>query len=572
MYSRFGNLRDAIKVFDEMPLRDTVSWNSIVSGFLRCGWGDIGFGYFEMMLGGACGVDHASFTTILSVCDGVERVRVSEMIHGLAVLSGYDGEVSVGNALVTAYFRCRSVDSGRRKFDEMIERNVISWTAVISGLEENEWYEDSLKMFVEMCSGYVVPNHLTFLAALLSCSGFQALKEGRQIHGMVWKSGMQSDVCIESALMDMYSKCGSADEAWQIFECAEFIDEISMTVILASFAQNGLGEEAIRIFVKIVKAGMQIDPSMISAVLGVFDVETSLGLGKQVHALATKKGVESNIFISNGLISMYSKCGELEDSVRIFHMMPLRNSISWNSIISAFARHGNGFKALQLYDEMRSEHVEPTDVTFLSLLQACSHVGLVDKGMEFLESMQNVYGFKPRIEHHACVVDMLGRAGRLNDAKKFIMDLPVKPDPQVWQTLLGACCLHGDTVIGKYAADALQLSSPNSAVSYIAMANIYSSRGRWKERASTIKQMKEARVRKVTGISWIEIGKQVHSFVVADQMHPLGDGIYNALLKLLRHMKDEGYVPDKKFVLSYMDQDQQVSVNELEDPIFMKNA
>lgn len=557
MYAKCGRLSDAAKVFDHMPVRDTISWNSIVSGFLRSGKLEMGFEYFKRMYGsGVYYLDQATFTTILSSCDGSYFLYTSKMIHGLVFLTGFEPEISVGNALITSYLNCGCFNSGRQVFDEMIARNVITWTAVISGLAQNQFYEESLKLFMKMRCGPVDPNSLTYLSSLSACSGLQALEAGCQIHGLLWKLGIQSDLPIESALMDLYSKCGSIGDAWQVFESAEAFDEVSMTVILVGFAQNGFEEEAVQVFVKMVKSGIDVDPNMVSAVLGVFGIDTSLSLGKQIHSLTIKKSFGPNPFVSNGLINMYSKCGDLEESVKVFNRMPQRNSISWNSIIAAFARHGSGSKVLELYEQMKSEGVEPTDVTFISLLHACSHVGLVDKGMEFLESMETVYGLSPRMEHYACIVDMLGRAGRLNEAKSFIENLPVKPGVLVWQALLGACSIYGDTEMGKYAAKELYLASPDSPSPYILMANIYSSKGKWKERAKTIKRMKEMGVAKETGISWIEVEKKVHSFVVDDRMHPQGELIYCALLELFWHMRDEGYVPDRRFILYYLDQEE----------------
>ncbi|KAL5853763.1 hypothetical protein ACOSQ3_008881 [Xanthoceras sorbifolium] len=557
LYSKCGRVADAVKLFDEMPVRDTVSWNTMVSGFLRNGDFDTGFGLFKRLVKlGFYRLDQASFTTVLSGCDRPELGFFNKMIHGLVFSSGYVEEITVGNALITSYFKCGCSNSGRQVFDEMNERNVITWTAVISGLVQNQLYKDGLRLFVEMRCGLVNPNTLTYLGSLMACSGLQALREGRQIHGMLWKLGIQTDFCIESALMDMYSKCRSVEDAWRIFESAEELDEVSMTVILVGFAQNGFEEEAIQFFVKMEKAGIDIDQNMVSAVLGVFGVDTSLGLGKQIHSLIIKRRFTANPFVSNGLINMYSKCGDLEESIKVFSRMPRRNSISWNSMIAAFARHGDGSRALQLYEEMRLEGVEPTDVTFLSLLHACSHVGLVEEGMEFLKSMTEVHRITPRTEHYACIVDMLGRAGLLNEAKSFITGLPVKPDVLVWQALLGACSIHGDSEMGKYAADQLFLASPVSPAPYILMANIYSSKGRWKERARTIKIMKEMGVDKETGVSWIEIEKKIHSFVVDDRMHPQAEIIHGVLVELFGVMMDEGYVPDKRFIFHHVDQQQ----------------
>ncbi|KAJ6757184.1 hypothetical protein OIU74_026434 [Salix koriyanagi] len=287
-------------------------------------------------------LDQATLTTILSACDRPELGIVNKM-------------------------ECRF-------FNEMLERNVITWTAIISGLVQSELYRDSLRKFVEMTNGLVEPNSLTYLSSLMACSGLQALREGCQIHGRLWKLGLQSDFCIESALMDMYSKCGNMGDALQIFESAVQLDEVSMTVILVGFAQNGFEEEARHFFVKMLEAGAEIDPNMVSAILGVFGVDTSLGLGQQIHSLVIKRSFGSNPFVGNGLINMYSKCGDLEDSIKVF-------------------------------------------------------------------------------------------------TEQLILSAPEKPSP------------------------------------YILLANIYSSQGRWKERAKTIKRMKEMCVAKETGISWIEIEK-----------------------------------------------------------------
>ncbi|KAF8392451.1 hypothetical protein HHK36_022793 [Tetracentron sinense] len=556
MYSKCGKLSDAASVFDEMLVKDTISWNSMILGYLRIGEFKMGFEFFKRMHdSGTFRFDQATLTTILSACDEPGFLCVTRMVHSLVFLNGYKREISVGNALITSYFKCGCESFGRWVFDEMAEKNVITWTSVISGLAQNQFYEDSLGVFLKMRCGSVCPNSLTYLSLLLACSGLQALREGRQIHGLVLKSGVHSELCIESALMDMYSKCGSMGDACQIFQSAEELDEVSMTVILVGFAQNGLEEEALKLFMKMVKAGIEVDQNMVSAILGVFGADTTLALGKQIHSLVIKRRFSSNPFVSNGLINMYSKCGDLGESIKVFNRMPLRNSVSWNSMIAAFARHGNGSRALKLYEEMRLEGVEPTDVTFISLLHACSHVGSIEEGFMFLESMAKDHGMSPRMEHYACVVDMLGRAGRLSEAKNFIEGLPVEPGVLVWQALLGACSICGDSKMGRYAADRLLLAVPESPTPYVLMANIYSSEGRWQERAKIIKRMKEIGVKKEIGMSWIEVEKQVHSFVVEDRVHPQAEIIYEVLEELIRHMRDEGYVLDKRFMLNDLDQD-----------------
>eukprot|EP00268_Persea_americana_P018791 TRINITY_DN19595_c0_g1_i1.p1 TRINITY_DN19595_c0_g1~~TRINITY_DN19595_c0_g1_i1.p1 ORF type:complete len:643 (+),score=93.57 TRINITY_DN19595_c0_g1_i1:188-2116(+) len=550
MYVKWGNLSDAHKVFDEMPIKDTVSWNSLISGYIQLQEFGNGFFLFKKMWGSMFfRFDQATLTTVLSACDSPDRLYVVKMIHSIAFVSGFEEGITVGNALVTGYFKCGSSGFARQTFDEMPKRNVVSWTAVISGLVQSQFCEESMRLFVEMRHSDVDANSLTYSSSLTACSGMQAIVEGRQIHALVLKSGVDSDLCIESSLMDMYSKCNSMEDACLVFESAEEFDEVSMTVMLVGFAQNGLEEKALELFVTMMTAGIEIDANMVSAILGVFGVIISLSLGKQIHSLVIKKCLGFNTFVANGLINMYSKCGEFGESIRVFNQTNYRNSVSWNCMIAGFARHGHGLEALQFYENMKLEGVEPTDITFLSLLHACSHVGSIKKGMELFDSMSEVHGISPRMEHYACVVDMLGRAGHLEEAKCFIEGMPIEPSVLVWQALLGACSMHGNLEVGRYASDHLLRVAPECSAAYVLMANIYSSQGRWKERARIIKRMKEMGVKKETGMSWIEVEKEVHSFVVEDLSHPQANSIYEVLDELIAFMIEEGYVPDKRFVL-----------------------
>ncbi|KAG9439429.1 hypothetical protein H6P81_019594 [Aristolochia fimbriata] len=533
MYAKCGHVSDAEKIFESMENKDTISWNSVIWGFLAVQDFNRGIAFFNRMRGESSlyHLDKATITTLLSFCTERHLTNVIKMVHSVLILSGFEREVPVGNALVTGYFKCGCPQSAMKVFEEMPMRNVVTWTAVVSALQQNSIGRESLLAFYEM-RNWVDANALTYASTLQACSGIRALVEGRQIHGLVLKSGFSSDMCVESALMDMYSKCGRMEAAIQIFEAARELDEVSMTVILTGLAQNGLVEEAIKLFIEIMRMGAKVDPNMVSAILGVFGVMTSLTLGKQVHSFVIKKQFFSNLFVSNGLINMYSKCGEFGESVKIFCRMNNRNSVSWNSIIAGYANHGHGHEALQLYEEMVLEGVEPTDVTFLSLLQACSHVGSIDKGMHLLESMSEVHGLRPRMEHYACIVDLLGRAGYLEEAKKFIESLPVEPTAFVWQALLGACNIHGNSEIGIYAACQLLQLDPNCTAAYVLMANIYSCQGRWNQRASFMRKMKELGVQKEAGVSWLEVENEVHSFVVRDRIHTKSEMIYEELKEI----------------------------------------
>ncbi|CAM0958387.1 unnamed protein product [Alopecurus aequalis] len=525
MYGRCGRHDDAAMVFDEMRVRDSVSWNSLIASASSSGAEDA-LAQFRRMLrsvsssdddsiaGRRVSCDHATFTTVLSACArGAASLPSCAMVHGQAVPRGLEGEVSVGNALVTAYFECGSPGSARRAFQGMTERNVITWTAMVSGMARAELYEDSIMLFKQM-RRMVDANGATYSSALLACSGSLSAKEGREIHGLIVKAGLETDLHVESGLMDVYSKCGLMEDALSVFRACRQPDEVFLTVILVGFAQNGLEEKAFELFAEMAGEGICIDTNMVSAVLGAFGASAPFALGKQIHALVIKKCFGRNIYVCNGLINMYSKCGELHESVQVFDETPSKNSISWNSMIAAFARHGQGSQVFQLFESMKAHSASPTDVTFLSLLHGCSHVGSAKKGLEILNSMSSQYGVLPRVEHYACVVDMLGRAGLLEDAKSFIEDGPFKDSVLLWQALMGACSFRGNLEVGKYTAEKLLLADPDSPAAYVLLSNIYSSEGRWDDRANVMKKMREMGLRKDTGKSWIELEKEVHSFVV----------------------------------------------------------
>lgn len=390
---------------------------------------------------------------------------------------------------------------------------------MISGMARAELYKESFSLFGQMIRT-VDANNATYSCALLACARSLAAREGQQVHGLVVKAGFEDDLHVESGLMDVYSKCGLMEDALTVFRSCREPDEVFLTVILVGFAQNGLEEKAFELFAEMVGAGNEIDENTVSAVLGAFGASAPFALGKQIHALVIKRCFGVNTYVCNGLVNMYSKCGELRESVRVFDEMPSKNSVSWNSIIAAFARHGHGSEVYQLFESMKADGAKPTDVTFLSLLHACSHVGSAKKGLEILNSMSSQYGVLPRMEHYACVVDMLGRAGLLDDAKSFIEDGPFTDNALLWQALMGACSFHGNSEVGKYAAEKLLLLDPSCTAAYVLLSNIYSSEGRWDDRAKVMKRMSEMGLRKDTGKSWIELEKEVHSFVVRSTSHP----------------------------------------------------
>ncbi|XP_006851086.2 pentatricopeptide repeat-containing protein At3g05340 [Amborella trichopoda] len=566
MYSKRGSLAEALMLFERMKAKDTVSWNIAINGCLREGYFEMGFGFFRRMrvLDRAQQPDPATFTTITSASAQLGFLQLIETLHCLVMKNGfYYGEIPVGNALISTYFVHeklfdemdeRNVCS-RKVFDEMPVRNVVSWTAMITGYFHREMFNECLILFKEcLGSESVRPNSVTFCCSLQTCTVSQSFKLGLVVHGLVIKYGVLPDSCLESSLMDMYAKWGQMLDAVKLFEMAESHDMVTTTVLLVGLAQNGFVEEALSLFSKMRNSGIEMDETVVSAVLGACTNGSCMALGLQIHGHAIKSGVvTSNVFVGNGLVTMYSKSGSLNDSMRVFNEMNYRNQVSYNAMIAGLAHHGRGAEAVELFEVIEREGLEPNDVTFLSLLHACSHGGLVEKGFRLFESMYKDHGMSPRLEHYACMVDMLGRGGRLKEAKNFIDGMPYAPGAQVWQALLGACKIHGDTEMGEFAAKQLLSLVPEKSSAYVLMSNIYSFEGRWDEKARVMKEMRERGVKKEAGVSWIEVGRMVHGFVVGDRMHPQAEVIHEELKGLIGLMRDEGYVPDLRFLLHDMD-------------------
>jgi pentatricopeptide repeat protein len=278
--------------------------------------------------------------------------------------------------------------------------------------------------------------------------------------------------------------------------------------------------------------------------------------GKQVHAVITKTGYDSETEVCNALISMYAKCGSISDAEKQFLEVSTKNEVSWNAIINAYSKHGFGSEALDSFDQMIHSNVRPNHVTLVGVLSACSHIGLVDKGIAYFESMNSEYGLSPKPEHYVCVVDMLTRAGLLSRAKEFIQEMPIKPDALVWRTLLSACVVHKNMEIGEFAAHHLLELEPEDSATYVLLSNLYAVSKKWDARDLTRQKMKEKGVKKEPGQSWIEVKNSIHSFYVGDQNHPLADEIHEYFQDLTKRASEIGYVQDCFSLLNELQHEQ----------------
>eukprot|EP01018_Ginkgo_biloba_P001003 Gb_00360 [translate_table: standard] len=590
MYAKCASIEDARKLFDKMPKRDVVSWNAMIAGYAQNESGEEALKLFVQMP--QVGVRHnqTTFSSILRACASIVALEEGQQVHAQAMKTGFELGTFVGSALVDMYAKCGSIFDARTLFDHMPKCNMVLWNAMIAGYSEGEetlkCCEEALKLFRQMQTADMRINEFTFASVLKVCATLVSVENGKQVHAHVIKSGFHSDIFVGSALVGMYAKCGIIEDAHEVFNKISKQSVVSWNIMIAACAQhgqfeyaselfcqmqhrdlvswnsmiticsqNGYGEEALRLFCQMQQAGLKPDQFTFVSVVSACASLAALEQSKGVHAHVIKRRLQSDTFVGNVLVDMYSKCGSIEDAVKVFDVMPKRNVISWTAMISAYAQHGCGKEALCIFDQMQEEGIKPDHVTFVGVLSACSHAGFVDKGYCYFDSMIQDHGITPRCDHYACMVDLLGRAGHLNDAKNFIHKLSFKPGALVWRTLLSACRIHGNMQLGKLAAECVLECEPGDSAAYVLLANIHAEAGGWETVAKVRKMMKDRGVKKEPGCSWIEVRNKVHAFMTGDRLHPQIEDIHVELERLTIQMEEAGYVQGTNSVLHNMEQE-----------------
>jgi len=397
---------------------------------------------------------------------------------------------------------------------------------------------------------------------LTSCTSSLGFILGRQIHSLIIKLNYEDHVFVGSSLLDMYAKDGKIHEAQTVFECLPERDVVSCTAIISGYAQLGLDEEALELFRRLQGEGMKSNYVTYTGVLTALSGLAALDLGKQVHNHVLRSEIPSFVVLQNPLIDMYSKCGNLTYSRRIFDTMYERTVISWNAMLVGYSKHGEGREVLKLFTLMREEtKVKPDSVTILAVLSGCSHGGLEDKGLNIFHDMSSgKIGVEPKMEHYGCVVDLLGRSGRVEEAFEFIKKMPFEPTAAIWGSLLGACRVHSNVDIGEFAGQRLLEIEPGNAGNYVILSNLYASAGRWEDVSSLRDLMLKKTVTKEPGRSWIEFDQVLHTFNASDRSHPRREEICMKVKELSTSFKEVGYVPDLSCVLHDVDEEQKEKI------------
>lgn len=377
----------------------------------------------------------------------------------------------------------------------------------------------------------------------------------------VIKTNYENSPSVGTALLDAYIKIGNTCEAAKVFELIEEKDIVAWSAMLGGYAQTGDTEGAVKVFLQLAKEGVRPNEFTFCSVVNACASPTAaVEQGKQFHASSIKSGYNNALCVSSALVTMYAKRGNIASANEVFKRQSERDLVSWNSMISGYAQHGYGKKALKVFEDMRLRKMEMDGITFIGVISACTHAGLVEEGERYFNMMVKNLSIKPTMEHYSCMVDLYSRAGMLEKAMDLINTMPSPAGATVWRTLLAACRVHLNVDLGKLAAENLISLQPQDSAAYVLLSNMYAAAGNWKERAKVRKLMDERKVKKEAGYSWIEVKNKTYSFLAGDHSHPLSGRIYLKLEELGIRLKDAGYLPDTNYVLHDVEEEHKEAI------------
>ncbi|XP_039137527.1 putative pentatricopeptide repeat-containing protein At3g23330 [Dioscorea cayenensis subsp. rotundata] len=556
IYANLGFPHDAHQVFSSLPFTSTLSFISIIRASAAHGLFHRAVSLFLKMRASSARTDHNVFPSVLKSCAALRDPKLVGSVHGLVIVLGYVSDLYTGNALMNAYSKLADCSLVRKMFDEMPNRDLVSWNTLIAGNAERGFYEEALGMVRELSVSCLKPDSFTLSSVLPIFAEYVDVSKGMEIHGFAVRHMFDTDVFIGSSLIDMYANCTKVEYSRRVFELLPKPDAISWNSIIAGSVQNGLFDEGLSLFRRMLLAKVKPMPATFSSIMPACSHLTTLHLGKQLHGYVIRGGFDDNVFVASAIVDMYAKCGNIGIARYIFDGIKVLDMVSWTAMIMGYALHGPVEEAFSLFHRMEKENGKPNYVAFIAVLTACSHAGLIDEAWRYFCSMTQDYGIVPCLEHYAAVADLLARAGKLEEAYDFICSMHINPTASVWSTLLGACRVHKNANLAEKVAEKIFALEPKNMESHVLMSNIYSSVGRWNEAANLRIIMKDKGMRKQPACSWIEVKSKVHGFVAHDKSHPYYDQIMETWEVLLEQMEREGYVPNTEDVLHDVDEEQ----------------
>ncbi|CAN6462149.1 unnamed protein product [Victoria cruziana] len=542
MYMKCSNLGTAEHVFYACSRKNVVSYNVMISGYVDSGCAMKAIMLFFEMLMHAVVPDSATMVALLTSCSELLDLELGKQIHNHVVKHGLHNLKEIETSLIDMYCRCGSAETGLHLFERSPNKNLVMWGCIIEGCAQAGQGYKALNLLRQLNLSGERADSLAILSALRVCSSLKHKCFGLELHGFCIKMDFESDVFVGAALTDMYSKCGDIDDARNVFRRLPMKDVISWNAIISGSVQNGDAEFALKCFWDMQTQNVNANSVTISCILAACSHLSLLFYCQQIHGYLLRNGLESNVLVCNSLVSSFARCGVIHHAWAVFRDMPKRDETSWNSMLLGFGMHGLTDQSLDLFRKMKESGFKPNRTTFAAILSSCSHAGRVEEGWRHFKSMES-YGLSPMVEHYTCMVDLLGRAGWLNQAVDLIRQMPSEPDPVVWGSLLGSCKVHQNDKLANFAANRLfELDSENVGY-HVLLSNIYADFGRWEAVSSIRAYAKEMGLNKKPGCSWIEVGNEVHVFTAKDRSHKRSEEIRSVIESLTENMKNVGYLP-----------------------------
>ncbi|XP_062024521.1 pentatricopeptide repeat-containing protein At1g20230 [Rosa rugosa] len=630
LYANTLCFAEAKLVLDWIPHPNLFSFSTLIHAFSKLNSFGNALALFSQMLSRGLVPDSFLFPSVVKACAGLQSSHSAKQVHAISFASGFGFDSFVQSSLVHMYIKCDRMRDAQKVFDRVPERDVIIYSALISGYSRRGCVDEALKLLDEMrglgfepnvvlWNGMIAgfsrsklyastvavlqkmhseefePDGSSISSVLPAVGDLGGLDVGIQIHGYVIKRGLKSDKCVVSALVDMYGKCACTSEMSRVVGEMEEIDVgacnalvtglarnglvdnalevfrqfkgkgvelniVSWTSIIASCSQNGKDMEALELFREMQIEGVEPNSMTISCLLPACGNIAALMYGKAAHCFALRRGMLSDVYVGSALIDMYANCGKIQLSRLCFDKMPTRNLVCWNAVMSGYAMHGKAKETMEIFHMMQRSGQKPDIISFTCVLSACSQNGLTEDGWYYFNSMSKEHSIEARIEHYACMVSLLGRAGKLDEAYSMIKKMPFEPDACVWGALLSSCRVHNNVTLGESTAKKLFNLEPENPGNYILLSNIYASKGMWTEVDRVRDMMKSLGLRKNPGCSWIEFKNRVHMLLAGDKAHPQMNQITEKLNRLSSQMKRSGYLPNTHFVLQDVEEQEKEQI------------
>ncbi|XP_077213322.1 pentatricopeptide repeat (PPR) superfamily protein [Tasmannia lanceolata] len=490
---------------------------------------------------------HPSSLSLLQKCTSLRELK---QIHATILKTHFQSDISILTKLINfcSLNPTSTMDYAQNLFDKIPQPDIVLFNIMARGYARTHTPIQAVVLFIHMLNLGISPDDYTFPSLLKACANSKALEQGKQVHCLAIKLKFHHNIYVQPTLINMYAECGDVRAARRIFNQMGRPCIVSYNAMIAGYARSSLPNEALALFRELQAFDIKPTDVTMLCVLSSCALLGALELGKWIHEYIKKHGLDVYVKVNTALIDMYAKCGSLEDAIRVFEKMRSRDTQAWSAMIIAYAIHGHGNKAISLFEEMKITGIRPDEITFLGLLYACSHTGLVNEGRRYFYSMRDQYGIVPGIKHYGCIVDLLGRAGLLDEAYEFIQSLPIKPTPILWRTLLSACGVHGNVELGKRVIKHIFELEDSHGGDYVILSNMCAADGRWNDVNSIRKLMKDRGVAKVPGCSSIEVDNVVHEFFSGDGTHIQSVELHRMLDELVKQLKLVGYVPDTSLV------------------------